>query len=352
MTFAQDKPLAEGRKTMNGKPVFTVPAKAVINFKSGFAAKLLCDGLTFSTGSACVYSCAFCYVETMMTKNPHWQAIKADAPDGKFENVVIRRAGALEAMRQQLTDRHGKAKFNDPEDRRVIFSSPLVDVAGNLDLVAETIEACQLILELTNWQIRLLSKSNFLPRIAKGLAIMDQGTRAKERVIYGVSTGTLDDDLARSFEQGTPKPSKRIESLHWLQDNGFRTYGMLCPSLPLPSKDYHAMAADMANAIRSHKCEAVWTEVINVRGESMTRTCAGLRAGGYDAHADALEKVSTDKAAWEQYARHTFDGHAKAYDGDKATDHIGGPKLRTLHYVTVASKKFWTRQIPFGAVML
>lgn len=34
------------RSTMNGKPVFTVPAKTIINFDSGFGKKLLCDDMT------------------------------------------------------------------------------------------------------------------------------------------------------------------------------------------------------------------------------------------------------------------------------------------------------------------
>ena len=40
---------------MNGKPVLEVDAKSVVNFASNFSHKLLCDGLTFSTGSACAY---------------------------------------------------------------------------------------------------------------------------------------------------------------------------------------------------------------------------------------------------------------------------------------------------------
>ena len=44
---------AGGRVRMNGKEVVFVKAKTVINFKSGFDHKLLCDGPTFSTGSAC-----------------------------------------------------------------------------------------------------------------------------------------------------------------------------------------------------------------------------------------------------------------------------------------------------------
>src|SRR5947199_4113018 len=116
-----------------------------------------------------------------------------------------------------------------------------------MDLVRETIEACKLILGLTHWQIRLLSKSNLLPIIARELP--------RDRIIYGVSTGTLDDKLAVAFERGTPLPSKRLQSLHWLQDNGYRTFGMICPSLP--QRVYYAFSRDMSNSILSEKCKSV-----------------------------------------------------------------------------------------------
>ncbi len=241
-------------------------------------------------------------------------------------------------MRQQLTDSKGRPKFNDPNDRRVIYSSPLVDVAGNLDLVHETIEACKIILELTNWQIRLLSKSSFLPRVADGIP-----PNHAQRMIYGVSTGTLDDNLAKAFEAGTPRTSKRIASLHELQDRGLRTFGMLCPSLPLPDNSYVGMAALMADAIRAHRCEHVWAEVINVRGESMVRTVAALRSAGYGGHADTLQRVSTDKEAWECYARATFLAHAQF---------VPGAKLRFLQYVDRHTKLWWHERITKGAVLL
>src|SRR6266436_5479225 len=107
------------RATMNRKPVYFVLAKSVINFKSGFGHKLLCDDLTFSTGSACQYSCNFCYVPNLMRKSPHLVGIKE-----RHEEVVIRRHGAIAAMRVQLVDRSGRPKFKDPNDRRVIYSSP------------------------------------------------------------------------------------------------------------------------------------------------------------------------------------------------------------------------------------
>jgi hypothetical protein len=261
---------------------------------------------------------------------------------GKHEDIVIRRERAVETLRGQLTDAKGRPKFLDPNDRRVIYASPLVDVASNMELVNETIELCNLIGELTNWQIRLLSKSNLLPKIAMGVSGYFQ-----KRIIYGVSTGTLDNKLAQAFEQGCPLVSKRIESLHWLQDNGFRTFGMICPSLPQSGAEgYENFAADMAAAIRIDRCETCWAEVINLRGESFDRTCKALWDAGFFKEAQALKKVSLGKFAtldWEEYARCTFLAH---------THFIPPAKLRFLQYVNKDNFAWWKEREPYGAVLL
>jgi DNA repair photolyase len=351
--FNPSAPATPARTTMNGKPVHNVPAKSVINFTSAFSHKLLCDGLTFSTGSACAYSCSFCYVEDLMRKNPHWQGYISQKPDAKFEDVVIRREGAIEAMRQQLVS-YGKPRFKNPDDRRVIFASPLVDVAANMDLVKETVEACKVILELTNWQIRLLSKSNLLPKVAQELDTWwsTQAERTESaphrRIIYGVSTGTLNDGLAHAIEIGTPLVSKRIQSLHWLQDNGFRTYGMVCPSLP--QTDYKKFSIEMLSAIRADRCEHVWGEVINARGESFTRTHAALVAAGFHDEAASFARVSNDPVAWEQYARSTFEAEAQCLAGTFGPDKL--PKLRFLQYVTKESRTWWLNRVKDGAILL
>jgi DNA repair photolyase len=296
---------------------------------------LLCDGLTFSTGSACAYSCAFCYVPDLMRKNPHKIPEETD-----HAAIVIRRRGAIDLIRRQLSYKDGRPKFTDPSDQRVIYSSPLVDVAANMDLVRETIEACRTILELTPWHIRLLSKSNLLPKAAE--ALRDY----RGRMIFGVSTGTLDDTLAGAYEEGTPMVSKRIASLHWLQDNGFRTFGMICPSLPLfDEADYRTFAEDCTETLRTALCEHVWAEVINVRGESMVRTVQTLRRSGFETEAGRLEQVSTDKDLWEAYARRTFEAHARVYKNQPG-------KLRFLQYVTKATRPYWEARQAAGAVLL
>lgn len=352
-SLIQTTPAAPQRTTMNGKPVITVPVKTVLNLDSGFKPKLLCDGPTFSMGDACVYNCSFCYVPS--------QLLKLDRVRGalqsrgiRHEDAVIRRANALEILRGQLVHPNGTSRFPNSADTRVVYASPLVDVAGNMELVRETVAACKLILQHTHWQIRLLSKSHLLPKVATMLCeevfndvpwpVTAADIRA--RMIFGVSTGTLDDDLAAAFEDGTALVSKRIESLHWLQDFGFRTFGMVCPSLPLTSRaDYYAFAAEAWAALRAWKCENVWAEVINVRGESMERTGTALERHGYQAEAALLRHVSTDRLAWEEYNRETFLAHRAALK-----DYPG--KLRYLTYVSESTRSWWEGQKAKGAVIL
>jgi DNA repair photolyase len=333
---------------MNGKPVHAIPAKTVLNMESGFSHKLLCDGPTFSTGTACTYSCAFCYVPDMMRKQQPY--LQSHGITDRHENVVIRREGALATLLRQLTFADGKPRYLSPDDRRVIYSSPLVDVAGNMELVRETVEACKLILSLTNWDIRLLSKSNLLPKVAEALesftppasSHLPSPRSPRERIIYGVSTGTLDDQLAQAFEQGAPKVSKRLESLHWLQDHGYRTFGMICPSLPV--SDYNKFAREMAVALRAERCEHIWGEVINVRGDSYTRTFEALKSGGYTAEANWLQFIFSTRERWETYARSTFLAHVSA--GYKPG------QLRFLQYVTKESRPWWEAQQSNGAILL
>ena len=319
--------------TIAGKPVVSIKRKTVINMKSGFAHKLLCDGPTFSMGDSCVFSCSFCYVENQAQKDVAIQQVLT--PLGKpLGEVVIRRENALAIMREQLTQ-GGRPRFADTTDNRVIYASPLVDVAGNMDLVRETIDACHIILSLTNWHIRLLSKSSLLTKVAEALA------EHRDRMIYGFSTGTLSDEMTKVFECGTALASKRVKALHQLQDAGFRTFGMICPSLP--QRDYDDFAGQQAEALRVDQCEHVWAEVLNERGESLARTVKGLADGGFDFEANALAAVGIDQERWEAYARATFEAHSQ---------NIPDGKLRFLQYVTKSTVGWWADRKSQGAVLL
>lgn len=221
------------RETMAGKPVLYREAKTALTVKSHeFQHKLLCDGLTFNLGDACVFLCFYCYVGPAMLKILFRLIRKYNEEHGtqlEHQDFVIRRRHSLKLLAKQLQRADGKPKFCDPADDRVVYSSTLVDVAANMDLLRETAEACNLILDNTPWQIRLLSKSNLLYKLIADRMIPE---KYHHRLIFGFSTGTLDNRVAKAIEFGTPLMSKRLEALHWLQDRGLRTFGMICPSLP------------------------------------------------------------------------------------------------------------------------
>lgn len=329
---------------MSGKPVLYRDAGSVLSLKSEeFHEKHLCDGIVLNLGEACVYGCEFCYVEASSI----WQAppvLKAHydktGTKYKFSDVVIRRKDAIKLLKGQLFDSEDKRKFDDPGDTRVVFSSTTVDVAANMELLAETAEACNLILKNTPWQIRLLSKSNLLHKLMADKMISDD---YRDRIIFGFSTGTLDDAVAKAIETGTPLMSKRLKSLYWLQDNGFRTFGMICPSLP--QREYDRFSKEICGAIRSDLCEHVWAEVINVRGASLTKTLAALRRAKLIDEAAMLEEVSgpKSKATWEEYARATFEAHAV---------NVPPEKLRFLQYVAKGTDTWWAPMRERGAVLV
>jgi DNA repair photolyase len=339
----------EHRQMMNGKPVIQRGnASTVLTLKSSkFEEKLLCDGITMNPGDACAYSCEFCYVGAQMIKvdKPYLVAFNAQRkalgePELSFEQVVIRRPDATKLLRAQLFRKNGLPKFTDSNDNRVVYASTLVDVASNMELLRETAALCNLILDNTAWQIRLLSKSSLLHRLFKDNLIP---AKHRHRMILGFSTGTLDDDIAGAIETGTAKVSKRLESLHWLQDEGYRTFGMICPSLP--QEDYIRYSGDICEAIRVDRCEHMWAEVINLRGRSLVRTLSALHRSGLLSQAEALSAVmgQGNQAAWEQYARSTFLAH---------TRHVPASKLRFLQYINDESAGWWAKRRKTGAVLL
>jgi len=329
---------------MNGKPVLLRAAKTVLNDDNeAFKEKLLCDGLIVNPGDACAYSCAFCYVELMQRyfAPPFLAAYRQEhGTPLRFEDTVIRRRKAVELLRAQLLRRNGERRYPDDQDHRVVFSSTTVDVAANLELLRETAEICCLILEHTGWQIRLLSKSHLLYKLVADNMIPEC---YHQRLIFGFSTGTIDDRVAKAIEKGTALVSKRIASLRWLQDNGFRTFGMICPSLP--QEDYEQFSGDVCAAIRVEKCEHVWAEPINVRGESLAKTLCALETAGLEDEAGRLAAVSGagHGNAWETYSRQTFLAHAS---------NVPAEKLRFLQYIDADSAVWWAERRKHGAILL
>jgi DNA repair photolyase len=334
-------PDTEIRQTMAGKPVCCRPSNTSIAMSDGFSHKKLTTGPVMNLGDACVYSCTYCYVEPA-SQGAHEEMLSQ--LNLEFQDVVIRRCGfkpgetALDTLKKQMAKpawRQRAVEFH------TCFTSSTVDPAPNGVILEETAQAMAFLFQTTGWDIRVLSKSATLHRLASRVLELAPGT--KNRMILGVSTGTLDDRLAQAIEIGTALVSKRIQSLRRLQDEGFRTFGMVCPSLP--QADYRGFSAAVCDAIRVDKCEHVWAEPLNVRGKSFTRTIEALEQSGFVDEALALREVSGkgNRPAWDDYAKETFLAH---------TANVPPEKLRFLHYPSKKSLSWWNRQRKNGAVLL
>lgn len=337
---------AEGKpcpwETMNGKPVIYRKVKTVLTFDNAeFRHKLLCDIGVLNLGDACPFDCTYCYVEraTCGLDAPLIKEFnRAHGTDLGFQDVVIRRENSIAILESQLNEQNDK---NYDIVDGVIFTSSLVDPAGNMTLLKETVAACLLILEKTKFRIRILSKCTLLNRIIEEEMIPK---RYHDRLILGYSIGTLDDKLAGAIEIGTSLPSKRIEALHRLQDLGISTFGMICPNLP--QKDYIRFSKEICEAIRVDKCMHVWAEALNIRGKNRDKTIKALTDAGFKEEAALLKSVMVDDVAstkWEEYARETYEAHLK---------HIPAEKLRFLQYVKKDTADWWADRRDRGAVPL
>ena len=100
----QDSPSAQ--KIM-GKPVIETNTR-ILNLDSGFQHKYLCDGPTFSAGTACAYRCSYCYVETIVGTKPFVTSLLGG---NRFQDVVIRRKDAVTRLRNELRTASGKLRF-------------------------------------------------------------------------------------------------------------------------------------------------------------------------------------------------------------------------------------------------
>jgi DNA repair photolyase len=350
-----------GRLGGNGKlseerPIFSSPelgrtpvhfreANTLLSFNNEeFHERQLCDGIILDLGDACALASEFPnaeyfkHVVTLPERNTY-DPIAASSY--VIRDAVIRRQNAIERLKRELFDSNGGRKFKNPKDIRVLLGSSLVDVASNMEVLGQTAEACNLLLDHTHFQIRLLSSGNLLHKLIDDKMIPD---KHRCRIIFCYAFSTLDDQIAQAIEANAPPALERINSMAWLRGRGFRTCAMISPSLP--QRDYVAFSGEISTAIGpSSNFEHIWAEVISNRGNSVTRTLEALRRAKLHEQVAMLEEVSGPRNSkkWEDFARATFEAHAANFPSKK---------LRFLHYVEKGTTDWWETQMKAGAVLI
>jgi len=121
-------------QTIMKKPVIWTNGR-ILNLDSGFKHKHLCTGPTFTAGTACVYKCVYCYVKAIVGTKPFVTNVLGGQ---NFQNVVIRRNDAVNKLKSELYAANGKPKYK--YETGVVYGSPLVDIAPNVELADERLK--------------------------------------------------------------------------------------------------------------------------------------------------------------------------------------------------------------------
>lgn len=311
-----------GKKNVKAQPImktqhFKYEGKTGMAESKGFQKKQLAD-FACNIGNICQFGCTFCYVPSVVTKQKGVQNILKEGYGWDEISHYRTKENMLSCVERDL-------KKIEPGDRRTVIFCTTCDPCATEEHADITISAIRLIMESSELQVRVLSKSTLILEIAKTLDLY------RERIVYGLSTGTIRPAISASIEGNASPIRERLKILDLIQGVNIRTFGMLCPILPseMPYLD------ELIDAINVDKCEHVWAEALNVRGKSLVKTRDQLMNCGLEEDAKSLQQVMGNKANWREYSKELFLKVRGELEKRGAED-----KLRFLQYVTRQPAEF------------
>lgn len=278
-----------------------VPAKIDPNnfkFKS-----LSCWSLNISVG--CAHACRFCYVPSAAANKqaPILAKYGVDDPDAQWGGYSLLRpwnekvflASLLKAENTSLAD------LNPDGNRAVILCSTTDPYqvfrastaeksrtlnSASLDMVGRALE---LILERSTLNVRILTRS---PLARKHFNLF---ARFGDRLLFGMSLPTLDDQLAKLYEPKAPAPTQRLKTLQAAKAAGLRVYVAVAPTYPdCDESDLNRTLL----AVRALDPVTVFHEPINIRSENVERIEAHANSLGRDVRTEVFRTTGT----WARYA--------------------------------------------------
>ncbi len=202
-------------------------AKSILNKVPG---NYLPFNWTINPYRGCTHACVFCFARPTHTY--------LDFDAGKdFETKIVVKVNAAQLLRKELRAKRWKGEHiamgtNTDNYQRC---------EGKYELMRGIIEA---LLDYRN-PFSILTKGTLILRdldiLSEAAQIMDIST--------AFSIPTLDDDVWRKSEPGTPHPRKRLEAVRKLNEAGIPCGVMLAPILPGISDDPKKMREVIAAAI-------------------------------------------------------------------------------------------------------
>ncbi len=182
------------------------------------------DDYTLNLYSSCSFNCLYCY-------------IRGSKYGTNLEESLSVKTNAIEILDRQLYNRAKKGQYGI-----IVLSSatdPYLQIEKKYELTREALR----IIAKHKFPVHMITKSDLIERdfdLLKQIdttAILpkDLSQSLKRGTIVSFSFSTLDDSVAKIFEKGATRPSKRLETLRNTVNEGFLSGVSLMPLLPFIS---------------------------------------------------------------------------------------------------------------------
>ena len=253
----------------------------------------------------CQHACRFCYVPS--TFSPPVEALLAKAGIGDADKdwgqyAFLRRwdeAAFLKSL--AVAERTPVSELNIDGNRAVMLSTT-TDAYQTLrgSNAAETLELnkrarvmvrrmLELIRDRSTLNVRILTRSPLARQD------FDLYKTFGDRLLFGMSLPTLNDQLARVYEPKAPAPTQRLETLKLAASMGIPVYVAVAPTYPEQGEED---LAKVLGAVVTLQPVTVFHEPIQIRAENVGRMKREAEALGFE----FMDHVFTTKEEWEGYA--------------------------------------------------
>ena len=225
---------------------------------------------TINVYRGCTHACTYCFARPSHT----WLELDAGRD---FERVIVVKVNAIERLRAELRS----SRWHGDHVALGTNTDPYQRCEGRYRLTRGVVET----LTQAGNEFSLLTKGTLVTR---DLDILTEAARRGICTSVSLSIPTLDEDVWRASEPGTPHPRRRLEAVAALADAGIATGVMVAPIIP-----------GLSDA--RPQLEEVVTGALEAGASSVTPIVLHLRPGVREVFEPWLTQLRPDLA--ERYAR-------------------------------------------------
>lgn len=254
--------------------------------RNNFVHKSL-SSFSFNHTVGCMHGCRFCYVPEVSTRKMSGKLAPLGVrdPDEQWGSYAFLRRWDEKAFLASLrkaeqtpvadlnADRHRAVMFSTTTDRYQVFAGP--DSAQARELTNQSLanvrRALELILENSTLRVRILTRG---PLARQHFDLYEQ---FGDRLLFGMSLPTLDDELLRVYEPKAPAASQRLKTLQEAHKRGLNVYVAMAPTFPdCDENDFRRILT----AVKELNPLTIFHEPINIRAENVQRIATHAQQAG------------------------------------------------------------------------